>query len=331
MEYFLNKFQNLCKISASTQPEPNTNYNVFKDVFKNLSPSALLDYYNNPPLPFFKTLVVEEFNVRDNLSYLHEEEYEQMSEDFIRELKDKMDWESVSICAKLSENCIREFQKELHWKMMSQHQNLSESFIREFQNKVDWVKVSKHQNLSESFIVEFQNKVDWKKISKHQNLSESFIVEFQNKLNWQKISKHQNLSSSFIKQFENNLSWFGLSCNKKLSRDIIREFQNKIDWVVKVKRCRLSEDFIREFKEKLDLSHVFKLQRHLSPEFLSEIKYNHTPIETCEDCSICLDRSESMIITKICKHIFCRLCIGRWLIEHDTCPLCRTTFKQYYY
>ena len=50
------------------------------------------------------------------------------------------DWTSVQfyIGNVLSEDFIREFQDKVNWEMISVTQKLSEDFIREFQNKVDW-------------------------------------------------------------------------------------------------------------------------------------------------------------------------------------------------
>ena len=71
---------------------------------------------------------------------------------FIREFKDWIDWNRISVCQELSEDFIREFQDRVYWEGISWHQELSEAFIREFQDKVDWKGISWHQ--------EFQDKVD---------------------------------------------------------------------------------------------------------------------------------------------------------------------------
>ena len=41
-----------------------------------------------------------------------------------------------------------------------------------------------------------------------------------------------------------------------------------------------------------------------------------------EICSICW--SPEVNHTTICNHKFCESCISRWLLEHNTCPNCRT-------
>jgi hypothetical protein len=78
----------------------------------------------------------------------------------------------------LSEEFIREFQNEVNWEEISLYQKLNENFIREFYNKVYWNNISSSQILSENFIEEFQDKINWYFISLYQNLSEKFIKDF---------------------------------------------------------------------------------------------------------------------------------------------------------
>ena len=91
----------------------------------------------------------------------------------------------------MSEEFIREFKDKVHWVNISYHQKLSEDFIREFQDKVYWVNISYHQKLSEDFIREFQDKINWDSISLKQKLSEDFINEFKDKINFKKLLQNQ--------------------------------------------------------------------------------------------------------------------------------------------
>lgn len=48
------------------------------------------------------------------------------------------------------------------------------------------------------------------------------------------------------------------------------------------------------------------------------------------DCSICLEKikkSEHLIILKKCKHQFHKDCIINWILQKNSCPLCRTPVK----
>ena len=58
--------------------------------------------------------------------------YKSLSEDFIREYQDKVDWGYISEYQSLSEDFIREFKDRVAWDWISECQVLSEDFIREF-------------------------------------------------------------------------------------------------------------------------------------------------------------------------------------------------------
>ena len=96
------------------------------------------------------------FNWNDFIFYRNNE----LTEEFIREFKDRVNWIYISVCQKLSEDFIREFEDIVDWYWISRSQKLSEDFIREFEDKVNWNMISKFQKLSEEFIKEFKNKVD---------------------------------------------------------------------------------------------------------------------------------------------------------------------------
>ena len=136
---------------------------------------------------------------------------ESLTEDFIQEFKDKVDWICISRYSHLSEDFIRKFADRVDWFYISAYQYLSEDFIREFADRVNWDWLVKCQHLSEDFIREFKDKVDWTYISTYQHLSEDFIREFKGRLNWIRISKHQHLSEDFIKEFKDWLHMRGIA------------------------------------------------------------------------------------------------------------------------
>lgn len=47
-----------------------------------------------------------------------------------------------------------------------------------------------------------------------------------------------------------------------------------------------------------------------------------------EKCSICWDTLESNVEETKCKHRFHRLCLGSWLKDNASCPMCRTQLKE---
>ena len=69
------------------------------------------------------------------------------------------DWSHISSISGLSEDFIREHKNKLDWAVLSCNKGLHEDLIREFQDKVDWTEISHNQKLSEDFIREFKDKI----------------------------------------------------------------------------------------------------------------------------------------------------------------------------
>ena len=128
-----------------------------------------------------------------------------LTEDFIREFKNEVNWNFISCCQHLSEDFIREFQYEVNWDYIAADQQLSEDFIREFADRVDWEYISIYQHLSEDFIGEFMHRIDWCLILKYQHLSENFLRKSKGWVHWGLISRYQRLSKEFIEEFKDKL------------------------------------------------------------------------------------------------------------------------------
>ena len=169
---------------------------------------------------------------------------------------DYPNWEILSMHQHLSEDFIREFKDKVAWTNISRYRHLSENFIREFKDKVDWHFISSYQHLSEDFIREFEDKVNWGYISTYQHLSEDFIREFKDRVNWFYLSVNQRLSEEFIREFKDRVDWAGISEYQRLSEDFIREFKDKVDWVNISAYQHLSKEFIEEFKGRLYMDFI---------------------------------------------------------------------------
>ena len=137
-------------------------------------------------------------------------------------------WARLSLCESLTEDFIQEFKDKVDWTCISRYPHLSEDFIRKFADRVDWYYISAYQYLSENFIREFADKVGWFWISRCQQLSEDFIREFKDKVNWYYISAYQHLSEDFIREFKDKVSWGWVSRYQHLSKEFIEEFKDKI-------------------------------------------------------------------------------------------------------
>ena len=128
------------------------------------------------------------------------------SEKFIIEHLDLVDWSIISSCQKLSENFMREYKDLLDWKYISRCQKLSENFMREHKDLLDWKYISQYKNLSEKTIAKCKNLVYWDLIfDNNQELSEKFILKFAAYFGGIHINKYRNKSHLLIKKLQKQL------------------------------------------------------------------------------------------------------------------------------
>jgi hypothetical protein len=92
---------------------------------------------------------------------------------------------------------IRNFKNKINWDKISYKWKLSEEFMKEFQDKIIWTNVSWCQEISEQFMEEFQDKINWEVVSFQQKLSENFIRKHLDKLNIKEILICQELNDDF--------------------------------------------------------------------------------------------------------------------------------------
>lgn len=210
------------------------------------------------------TSVGQQMSTPDNLAY------QELSEDFLNQYKDVINWTAVSMRESLSEDLIRKFQDYIDWKFLSMLHPLSVEFIREFKDKLNWECLTMYREMDEEFIREFSEYVDWYILSTYTPLSEDLIREFKDKVDWNSISLIQDLSEDFIREYQDSVNWSFIFATQKLTEGFLREFESR--FTSEVSRYQpLSEAFIREFQDKLDWNNISKYQK-LSSEFIEEFK-----------------------------------------------------------
>jgi hypothetical protein len=119
-----------------------------------------------------------------------------LSEEFVEEFEDKIDWELVITFNRFRESFLRKNIDKLNIDDLCLFQTLSEDFI----TQINRHHVSTYQKLSEKFIEEFKENLDFYSISTHQELSEDFIWKYREKLLLCRILHHQNISVEFARR-----------------------------------------------------------------------------------------------------------------------------------
>jgi hypothetical protein len=179
--------------------------------------------------------------------------HETLSEEFMIEFKDFLNFENIIIKQKLSEkfivdNIITDYSQEIV-ALVFQYQKLSEALCEEYIGKAYTLKIILiHQKLSEKFLYKHGKNFNFhhfELISEYQILSEDFIREFKGMVNWSNISAYQKLSEDFIREFENRISWNVIGHNN-LSIYFVKDFKHKVNLYHLLYSFNLSKDIIAD-------------------------------------------------------------------------------------
>lgn len=114
--------------------------------------------------------------------------FQEFSDQFFIDFKDKIKWGMLSFVQYLSDKFIEKHKDNLIWKHLAANQKMSDSLLRRNINKINennlWSAISRNQELTECFLDDFSDFVDWKAISIYNdNLSVSSIRKHIKKLN----------------------------------------------------------------------------------------------------------------------------------------------------
>lgn len=130
--------------------------------------------------------------------------YQKMSEKFMREHYNDLDWDLVCHYQNFSESFIDEFSSYVNWGCISAMKPFSIPFIERHIENIDWDYL-RLDDLNENFIREYIDYIGFHNLPMKKQLSEDFMREFADELNWSEIKQYQTLSDSFKKEFANKL------------------------------------------------------------------------------------------------------------------------------
>lgn len=144
----------------------------------------------------------DNFRLESNLkSFI--ETYE-LDEDVIRSLFNIMPkcwWNYIIKAQKLSEEFMREFKDKMDMNCATTQQIMSEDFIDEMKDKIPFKVIARYQTLSEDFIKKYWSELDWKYVSAHQHLSDEFIIENWDRINWGEYFYFNNRVNDLSEEF----------------------------------------------------------------------------------------------------------------------------------
>lgn len=151
-----------------------------------------------------------------------------LTDQFIDEHKDEIDWKWLTKHYKLIEEQIEKYTDFVDWKLVWLKQNVSEEFIEKHEDKLenwDWICVKR--KLSIPFVHRHMNKWHWTVISQESIIDYDFALEFRDKLDWRTFTIHRwnEWSESFIREFKDYIEWeYAFYDKRKMSNNLRREY-----------------------------------------------------------------------------------------------------------
>lgn len=146
--------------------------------------------------------IIETKVINDHLNRSDKLLSEKLSVMDIQNLRDVIDWKSLSGDPRLTENFMHCFSHKLDWKTICKNKKLSLEFIRDHLHPLRncWDEISRYQTLTEPAMEEFETLINWELVSKYQKMSEDFIQTYYYKVDWHDIELYQNVSKEFIER-----------------------------------------------------------------------------------------------------------------------------------
>jgi len=129
-------------------------------------------------------------------------------------------WQGVSKNYSLTEDFIRDFRDYVTWDWITVKQIMSDEFIEEFKDRILWDHLCKYKKLSEDFMRKYRDKINWTMASKYQNMSLGFMKEFKSYINWNQIFQNQKIKNSkFIEEFKDKITISELKIEMELAAE----------------------------------------------------------------------------------------------------------------
>lgn len=211
--------------------------------------------------------------------------YRHLSMNFINKHIDKIHFAYIYNHV-LSEDFIEQYQDRVNWSDISQFQKLSESFIEKHQDKVNWSYISQFQILSETFIEKYSHKLSLYFVIRSQKLSEEFIRRHIKDFNLNDICEFQDVSEKFLSTYIGNTCISKALKRKQVSESFLEKLiKHKKYAEVIVKSQILSENFLKKYHTKFNKFQVIQYQNIPQELILEYIKFDSFRVCCCQKLS----------------------------------------------
>lgn len=214
---------------------------------------------------------------------------DKLSFDFIREYKNRVNWEKVCRNTINKTNpfpyaFVREFEDKIRWDILVKVPH-EEKFWDEFGKKYkpdEWAHIIEDPKLfSNELLLKYANRYyTWKVISVFRKLDEQFMDKYADHLDWNALSLHQDMSADFIDRHRDKINVHNLLFWKQagFTQSQLREFvftgdsdEDKDNQRNASKQKGVFDiNFIREQQDKIDFELLVLHNKNFPPEFFYE-------------------------------------------------------------
>lgn len=170
--------------------------------------------------------------ILDNIVFEEDTEHYGMDIEFIRLLKEYLNWDGMSSNQELVIEWLREFSEYYNWDIISTRCN------NEYCD--DYLKI----------LEEFPDKINWDKV--YRMLPERIIRKIPDKVRWDKVIYYGNVSEQLLRDFPEHVDWKKASCAKR-SKEFMRDFQDRLDWGLLVRASPMTLDVLIEHEDRIDI------------------------------------------------------------------------------
>lgn len=150
-----------------------------------------------------------------------------------------MIWNSIEKEGNLSENFMREHKDNINWTKICRHQTLSENFILEMEDYIDFHVLLIYQTFSENFIEANEHLLHWDHIARFQPLSLSFIKKHIAKINYDKLEQNEDLS--FTQQVWDEIKFLKYPGLKKAIEEQMQQATDPVELFLQYKEEELDD------------------------------------------------------------------------------------------
>lgn len=194
--------------------------------------------------------------------------FSELSEEFIRQYHDKLDWPTLIDAGVLNESLLNDFHDKIKlpfdWeRIITYYEKLSLEFLTKFLDKFHPDVLLENQRVPAKLLYKILKNPKYdagiaEKALQHQPITPQMLkviekADMSEVISWYEISKSGKLSNKSIESLKKDLNWRIMSMYREMSDELLIEYQDLIEWEIASEYQNLSNEIILKFPNKIDI------------------------------------------------------------------------------